>query len=93
MALPPNAFKDLLHGSDLDIYKRLRRAWCLSLNGWLNRDAVLDVMADAHRDFDEWAEANPRMTGPNDRDRLADALLASPYVNLRARWLAQRDTR
>ncbi len=93
MALPPTAFKDLLYGADDEVYERLHRRRCLSWRGRRNRAAVLDVMRETHRRYAEWTRAHPRMTGPNAQDRLADALLASPFVNRRARRLAEQDTR
>ena len=93
MALPPTAFKDLLVGTDAEVYDRLRRKRCLSWRGRRNREAVLRVMREAAAAYAAWVEAHPRMTGPNGQDRLADALLASPYVNGRARRMADKDTR
>ena len=93
MALPPTAFKDLLRGSHEEIYDRLRAQRCLSWRGRWDREAVIQVMREAAVAFAAWAEAHPGMTGPNGTDRLADALVASPYTNGRARRLARQDTR
>ena len=93
MALPPTAFKDLLYGTHDEVYDTLRKKGCLSWRGRWNREAVLEVMRQADRDYAAWVQAHPRMTGPNGQDRLADALLASPYINMKARWLANKDTR
>ena len=93
MALPPTAFKDLLVGTDDEVYVRLREQGCLSRKGRRNREDVLAVMQKAAKAYAAWVEAHPRMTGPNGQDRLADALLASPYVNKKARRLAEEDTR
>lgn len=93
MALPPTAFKDLLVGTDDEVYDRLRKERCLSWKGRRNRAAVLRVMREAAAAYADWVAAHPRMTGPNGQDRLADALLASRYVNGRARRMADEDTR
>ena len=93
MALPPTAFKDLLFGSHEEVYETLRKKRCLSWKGRRNREAVLAVMRESARRYAEWVEAHPGMTGPNGQDRLADALLASPYVNAKAKLLAMKDTR
>ena len=93
MALPPTAFKDLLVGTDDEVYDRLRQKRCLSSKGRMNRDAVLQVMRETARAYSAWAKEHPGMTGANGQDRLASALLASPYVNKKARRLADRDTR
>ncbi len=93
MALPPTAFKDLLYGTYDEVYDTLRKKRCLSWRGRRNREAVLEVMRESGRRYSEWVREHPRMTGPNAQDRLADALLASPYVNLKARRLAMKDTR
>ena len=93
MALPPTAFKDLLSGSHDEVYDTLRRKRCLSWKGRRNREAVLAVMREAARGYSAWVEEHPGMTGPNGQDWLNDALLASPYVNWRARRLAMKDTR
>ena len=93
MGLPPTAFKDLLYGTHEEVYETLRKKRCLSWRGRRNREAVLEVMRESARAFAAWVEEHPRMTGPNAHDRLADALLASPYVNLKARRLAMKDTR
>ena len=93
MALPPTAFKDMLHGNHAEIYERLKKKRCLSWRGRWHRDAMIEVMKQAERDFAAWVRAHPRMTGPNGQDRLADALLASPYVNAKAKRLAMKDTR
>ena len=93
MALPPTAFKDLLYGTHDEVYETLRKKRCLSWRGRRNREAVLEVMRESARRYAEWVEAHPGMTGPNGHDRLADALLASPYINLKARRLAMKDTR
>ena len=93
MALPPTAFKDLLFGTDDEVYDTLRKKGCLSWKGRMNRDAVLQVMREAARDYSAWVREHPGMMGPNGQDRLASALLASPYVNKKARRLADRDTR
>ena len=92
MALPPTAFKDLLYGSDREVYEALRKARCLSLRGRWKRHAVQDVMRESARRYAEWAEAHPDMTGPNGHDRLAEALLDSPYVNARARLLDRKSS-
>ena len=88
MALPPNAFKDLLDGSNDEIYDTLFKKRCLSRRGRRNRDAVLELMENSARRFSEWVKENPGMTGPNQQDRLADALLGSPFVNATAKCLA-----
>ena len=93
MALPPTAFKDLLVGTYDEVYDTLRKKQCLSWRGRRNREAVLEVMQESARRYSEWVRDHPRMTGPNAQDRLADALLASPYVNLKAKRLAMKDTR
>ena len=93
MALPPTAFKDLLYGSYDEVYDTLRKKRCLSWKGRRNREAVLAVMRESARRYSEWVREHPGMTGPNAHDRLADALLASPYVNRKAKMLAQKDTR
>ena len=93
MALPPTAFKDLLSGADDEVYDRLRQKRCLSSKGRMNRDAVLEVMRETARDYSTWVNEHPGMTGANGQDRLASALLASPYVNQKAQRLADRDTR
>ncbi len=93
MALPPTAFKDLLVGTDDEVYDRLRQKRCLSSKGRMNRDAVLQVMRETARSYSAWVKAHPGMTGANGQDRLASALLASPYVNKKAQRLADRDTR
>jgi len=93
MALPPTAFKDLLSGADDEVYDRLRQKRCLSSKGRMNRDAVLQVMRETARHYSAWVNEHPGMTGANGQDRLASALLASPYVNQKAQRLADRDTR
>ena len=93
MALPPTAFKDLLYGSYDEVYDTLRKKRCLSWQGRRNREAVLEVMRESARGFAAWVNAHPGMTGPNRHDWLNDALLASPYVNKRAKRLAMKDTR
>ena len=93
MALPPTAFKDLLYGSYDEVYDTLRKKRCLSWRGRRNREAVLEVMRKSRGGFAAWAQEHPGMTGPNAHDWLNDALLASPYVNKRARRLARKDTR
>ena len=93
MALPPTAFKDLLFDADDEVYDRLRQKRCLSSKGRMNRDAVLQVMRETARDYSAWVNEHPGMTGANGQDRLASALLASPYVNEKAQRLADRDTR
>ncbi len=93
MALPPTAFKDLLSGADDEVYDRLRQKRCLSSKGRMNRDAVLEVMRETAREYSAWVNEHPGMTGANGQDRLASALLASPYVNQKAQRLADRDTR
>ena len=93
MALPPTAFKDLLFGTDDEVYDTLWKKRCLSWKGRMNRDAVLQVMRETARDYSAWVNEHPGMTGANGQDRLASALLASPYVNKKARRLADRDTR
>ena len=93
MALPPTAFKDLLFGSHDEVYDKLRKKRCLSWRGRRNREAVIQVMREAARGYSAWVREHPGMTGPNGQDRLADALLASPYVNWKARMLANKDTR
>ena len=93
MALPPTAFKDLLSGTDDEVYDRLRQKRCLSSKGRMNRDAVLQVMRETARDYSAWVREHPGMTGANGQDRLASALLASSYVNQKAQRLADRDTR
>ena len=93
MALPPTAFKDLLFGTDDEVYDRLRQKRCLSSKGRMNRDAVLQVMRETARHYSAWVNEHPGMTGANGQDRLASALLASPYVNQKAQRLADRDTR
>ncbi len=93
MALPPTAFKDLLTGSYDEIYERLREKGCLSDEGVQDRDAVLAVMQASAQAFAAWVREHPRMTGPNSQDRLAEALLGSPYVNAYAHRLSLQDTR
>ena len=93
MALPPTAFKDLLFGTDDEVYERLRQKRCLSSKGRMNRDAVLQMMRETARDYSAWVNEHPGMTGANGQDRLASVLLGSPYVNKKARRLANKDTR
>ena len=93
MALPPTAFKDLLYGSHDEVYDTLRKKRCLSWRGRRNREAVLAVMQKAASGYAAWVREHLRMTGPNGQDWLNDALLASPYVNWKARRLAAKDTR
>jgi len=93
MALPPNEFKDLLVGSDHEIHDALRKESLLSRRGLNDREAVLDVMQKAAKRFSDWVKAHPGMTGPNKQDRLADALLASPYVNTKAKKMAAKRSR
>lgn len=93
MALPPTAFKDLLRGTNEEVYDTLARERCLSWKGRRDRGAVIALMRESARKYADWTREHPRCTGPNARDQLADALLDSPFVNRKARRLAQKDSR
>ncbi|MEM7415930.1 MAG: hypothetical protein AAF389_10570 [Gemmatimonadota bacterium] len=90
MALPPNAFKDLVSDSPAESYEALRRAGCLSWKGRRSKEDVLELMRESLRRSHARADTGP---GPTSRDRLAAALLSSTYVSWKGRWLARRDTR
>ena len=88
MALPPNEFKDLLVGSDGEIYETLREKRLLSRRGLKHREAVIGEIQESAQRFSKWVQENPGCTGPNQQDRLAESLLASRYVNAKAKRMA-----
>ena len=68
MALPSTAFKDLLFGTDDEVYDTLRKKRCVSWKGRGDGEAVLDMMREAARGYSAWVNEHPCMTGPNGQD-------------------------
>ncbi len=92
MALPPNRFKLLLEGSKEEICDRLSAEGCLSEEGIRNRKRIFALIDETVIEYTAWMQAHPGWTGESLIDRMEKSLLNSPYVNTRARKLAEQCT-
>jgi hypothetical protein len=99
MAKPPNWLTVLFYGKESfpypgvpeaprtpeEMWEVLKEKGYLSDKGLKNSDGVVQLIRATQRQYEEWCEANPSDTGPNEIDRIAEELVESTYLNDEAR--------